>query len=69
MKKFTIKAISTDIDGIEHSGRVKIEGIRKLRFTVYYKDRKKTDAKDYRPDQMGYLIAEQILKEMVKCSW
>ncbi len=62
-----MKRICIDINGKEVCGHIEISGVRKLRFTVYYNGREKTDAKDYRPDQEGYLmvIAHQILREMV----
>jgi len=58
--------ICIEVNGSEVAGKVKIEGVRKLKFTVYYDGKEKTDAKDYRTDQKGYLMimAKQILREM-----
>ena len=62
-----MEEIQVTVNGKEYFGKVKIEGKRKLRFMVFYKGRKKTDAKDYSLEQRGYLMgmAEQILKEMI----
>ena len=61
-----MKRICTEVDGKEVCGHVQITGTRILRFTVYYDGREKSDAKDYNPEQEGYLMtmANQILYEM-----
>ena len=62
-----MEEISIEVDGMKYIGMLKITGVRKLRFTVSYDGREKTDAKDYRKDQIGYLksVAQHILWEMV----
>ncbi len=71
MKKFTIKAISTNVDGNNHAGRVKIEGTRLFRFTVYCQSREKIYASDNKPNLLDYLIGvvEQVLQVMTKCRY
>lgn len=59
--------ITIQHDGNAYTGRLIVEGKRKLSFKVCYRGMEATDGKIYRPDQIDQLkaFAEQILREMV----
>ena len=49
-KREVREQISIEIDGQTHIGTLIIEGTRKLRFTVEYRGRKKTDSRSWGTD-------------------